>query len=218
MAGFPKAGFCSNFEEQEPGWTQLQMELLRKMLDSTDFSAALQRILSFPHETLAVTSDAIATDRPIRWTPSAVRQLVSGHPRRAVPPGHPLRTKVGLASIAERVSVPRKARNLDTPENRFVKFALEEFRAFLAHAQSFFESKQHVKQWGASAALARRLTATLDDWLGRSLFSEIGAMRFAPLGSPVLQRKAGYREVHRWWLRFHTGRGGFVPSRPAQRS
>jgi len=29
-------------------------------------------------------------------------------------------------------------------------------------------------------------------------------MRFAPLGSPVLQRKAGYREVLRWWLRFRT--------------
>jgi len=32
----------------------------------------------------------------------------------------------------------------------------------------------------------------------------VGPMRFAPLGSPVLQRKAGYREVLRWWLRFRT--------------
>ena len=65
-----------------------------------------------------------STDRPIRWTPSAVRQLVSYNPRREVPPSHPLRTHLGLETVAERVLVPRKSRDLDTAENRFVKFAL----------------------------------------------------------------------------------------------
>ena len=130
-----------------------------------------------------------------------MRQLVTGNPRREVPATHPLRTQLGLASVAERVLVPRKSRDLDTLENRFVKFALGEFRAFLTHAQGVFES---CAGWGASAALSRRLAATVEDWLGRSLFREVGEMRFAPLGSPVLQRKAGYREVLRWWLRFRT--------------
>ena len=149
-------------------------------------------------------SDSISTDRPIRWTPSAVRQLVTGNPRREVPASHPLRTQLGLESVAERVLVPRKSRDLDTLENRFVKFALGEFRAFLTHAQGVFEAKENCNAWGASAALSRRLAATVDDWLGRNLFREVGEMRFAPLGSPVLQRKAGYREVLRWWLRFRT--------------
>ena len=197
-----KAGFSSTFEERtDAGWLQIQLELLRETLDSADFSAALQRILSFPHERLSTVSDSVSTDRPIRWTPSAVRQLVTGNPRRTVPAGHPLRTQLGLESIAERVLVPRRSRDLDTLENRFVKFALGEFRAFLTHAQGVFES---CAGWGASAALARRLAATVEDWLGRSLFREVGEMRFAPLGSPVLQRKAGYREVLRWWLRFRT--------------
>ena len=197
-----KAGFRSTFEDRtDAGWLQIQLELLREMLDSADFSAALQRILSFPHERLSTVSDSISTDRPIRWTPSAVRQLVTGNPRRVVPATHPLRTQLGLESVAERVLVPRKSRDLDTLENRFVKFALGEFRAFLTHAQGIFES---CAGWGASAALSRRLAATVEDWLGRSLFREVGEMRFAPLGSPVLQRKAGYREVLRWWLRFRT--------------
>lgn len=197
-----KAGFRSTFEDRkDAGWLQIQLELLRETLDSADFSAALQRILSFPHERLSTVSDSISTDRPIRWTPSAVRQLVTGNPRRAVPASHPLRTQLGLESIADRVLVPRKSRDLDTLENRFVKFALGEFRAFLTHAQGVFES---CAGWGASAALSRRLAATVEDWLGRSLFREVGEMRFAPLGSPVLQRKAGYREVLRWWLRFRT--------------
>lgn len=197
-----KAGFRSTFEDRtDAGWLQIQLELLRETLDSTDFSAALQRILSFPHERLSTVSDYISTDRPIRWTSSAVRQLVKGNPRREVPVSHPLRTEIGLESVAERVLVPRKSRDLDTLENRFVKFALGEFRTFLTHAQSVFES---CAGWGASAALSRRLAASVENCLGRSLFREVGDMRFAPLGSPVLQRKAGYREVLRWWLRFRT--------------
>lgn len=197
-----KAGFRSTYEDRtDAGWLQIQLELLRETLDSADFSAALQRILSFPHERLSSVSDSVSTDRPIRWTPSAVRQLVAGNPRRAVPSTHPLRTQLGLESVAERVLVPCKSRDLDTLENRFVKFALGEFRAFLTHAQGVFES---CAGWGASAVLSRRLAATVEDWLGRSLFREVGVMRFAPLGSPVLQRKAGYREVLRWWLRFRT--------------
>lgn len=85
-----------------------------------------------------------------------------------------------------------------------MKFALGEFRAFLTHEQAVFEKKENRNAWGASAALTRRLAATVEDWLGRSLFHEVGEMRFAPLGSPVLQRKAGYREVLHWWLRFRT--------------
>lgn len=197
-----KAGFRSTFEDRtDAGWLQIQLELLRETLDSADFSAALQRILSFPHERLSTVSDSVSTDRPIRWTPSAVRQLVTGNPRREVPASHPLRTQLGLESVAERVLVLRKSRDLDTLENRFVKFALGEFRAFLTHAQGVFES---CAGWGASAALSRRLVATVEDWLGRGLFREVGDMRFAPLGSPVLQRKAGYREALRWWLRFRT--------------
>lgn len=197
-----KAGFRSSFEERtDEGWLQIQLELLREMLDSAEFSAALQRIMSFPHERLSSAHDLMTTDRPIRWTPKAVRQLVTGNPRRPVPASHPLRVKTGMETIAERVFVARKSKDLDTPENRFVKFALSEFRAFLAHAQTVLES---CSGWGASAALTRRLSTTLDDWLGRSLFREVGDLRFVPLGSPVLQRKAGYRELLRWWLRFRT--------------
>ncbi len=197
-----KAGFRSTFEDRtDEGWLQIQLELLRETLDSADFSAALQRILSFPHERLSTVYDSVSTDRPIRWTPSAVRQLMTGNPRREVPSTHPLHTQLGLASVAERVLVPRRSRDLDTLENRFVKFALGEFRTFLTHAQRVFES---CAGWGASAALSRRLAAKVEDWLGRSLFREVGEMRFAPLGSPVLQRKAGYRELLRWWLRFRT--------------
>lgn len=197
-----KAAHRSTFETRsDAGWLQVHIELLREALDGPDFSAALQRIIQYPHEQLSAVSDSVSTDRPIRWSPAAVRQLATRHPRRDLPPAHPLRANGIMNSVAGRVLLPRNTRNLDTPENRFVKFALGEFRSFLAHAQTVFEKN---KGWEASAALARRLTACVEDWLGRALFGEIGALRVIPLGSPVLQQKAGYREILHWWLRFRT--------------
>ena len=216
-----KVGFRSTFEERtDAGWLQIHLELLRETLDSAEFGAALQRILSFPHERLSTVSDVVGTDRPIRWTPAAVRQLFIGQPRRALPEGHPLRVDYGVESVAARVRVPRRARDRDTLENRFVKFALGEFRAFLTHAQGVFEAQS--AEWQVAAGLARRLAATVEDWLGRGLFREVGELRFAPLGSPVLQRKAGYREVLRWWLQFRTAaelswEGGEAVFRAGQR-
>jgi predicted component of viral defense system (DUF524 family) len=156
-----KAGFRSSFEERtDEGWLQIQLEMLRETLNSAEFSAALQRVFSFPHERLATVNDSVPTDRPIRWSPLAVRQLVASNPRRKVPAGHSLNMNVGLETVAERVEVPRKARDLDTPENRFVKFALEEFRAFLTHAAGVFESSPG---WCASLALSHRLAETVEN-------------------------------------------------------
>ena len=64
------------------------------------------------------------------------------------PATHPLRAQLGFESVAERVLVPRKSRDLDTLDNGFVKFALGGFLAFLTHAQGVFES---CAGWGASA-------------------------------------------------------------------
>ena len=40
-------------------------------------------------------------------------------------------------------------------------------------------------------------------WPG--FFPDVSAPTVLPLGSPVLQRKAGYRELLRFWLQFHAG-------------
>ena len=197
-----KAGFRSSFEERtDGGWLQIQLELLREVLDSAEFTAALNRILRFPHERLSGVTDSVSSERPIRWTPSTVRQLVTRNPRREIPSSHSLRRSLGVESTAVRIDVTQKSRDLDTPENRFVKFGLGEFQAFLAHALTVFESSPG---WGASAALSRRLAAQVDNCLAHGLFREVGEMRIAPFGSPVLQRKTGYREMLRWWLRFRT--------------
>ena len=118
-----------------------------------------------------------------------------------LPAGHPLRD-VGLDSVAARVPVIRKTPTVDTPENRFIKHALRDFHAFVSRAETLF--KDADGDWSAAADVARRLSLNLEQWLSRPFFKEVDDLVVVPLGSPVLQRKAGYREVLRWWLRFRT--------------
>ncbi|MDC3335791.1 DUF2357 domain-containing protein [Opitutales bacterium] len=198
-----KSSYLSSFKErkEDRGWLQIQLELLRVMLDSSDFNASVHRILSYPHERLVSEIESRATNRPIRWSSSATRQLVSGNPRRKVPKDHFFRTKFGIESVAETINLVQNSRDLDTPENRFIKFVLQEFSSFLKHSETVFEKE---KGWHASEALSHRLSVKVDSWLGHSFFRAIRQLRILPLGSPVLQRKAGYREVLRSWLRFRT--------------
>jgi len=197
-----KVGFYSNFKERtDEGWLQIQLELLREVIDSSEFRAAMQRILKYPHERVSTELDTVPIGRPMRYGPAEVRQLLTGSPRQTVPAGHPLRPAYGIESVARQVRFPRKSRDLDTLENQFIRFALAEFRAFLAHALGVFEASDG---WGASAALCQRLLSSLDNWLAHGMFREVSDLQYAPLGSPVLQRKPGYREVLRWWLRFRT--------------
>jgi predicted component of viral defense system (DUF524 family) len=192
--------FRSTFEERSDlGWIQLQLELLRDTLDGTDFDAALSRVLAFPHERLAPKTIQISSDKPTRLGSQELRQLIQSPKRKAVPTGHPLVVNHGIRSVAEKISVSRKFRDLDTPENRFVKYALQDLRSFLSFAQTVFQ--RHTSHL-ASATLSGRLINKLDDWLARSFFQETGPMSLPTLGSPVLQRKSGYREVFRMWLQF----------------
>lgn len=50
-----------------------------------------------------------------------------------------------------------------------------------------------------------RLRTSLDSLLGRGFLPDVSRPEMLPLGSPVLQRKAGYRELLHLWLQFHVG-------------
>src|SRR6266513_475809 len=101
------------------------------------------------------------TDRQLKWNASAIRQFVTRHPRRNVPDSHVLRAKYHLNTVAEHISYAQKKRDLDTAENRFVKFALQDFRAFASRSTEVFESESG---WEAAAGICRRLSGILDDW------------------------------------------------------
>jgi len=88
----------------------------------------------------------------------------------------------------------RKEDSVDTPANRFLKFALTEFRDLCREVVE--------KHPGALSLVheARELAACLDAMLARPFFRQPGPLTRLPLDNPTLQRRDGYRDILRTWL------------------
>ncbi|MEN9282806.1 MAG: hypothetical protein RLZZ179_299 [Verrucomicrobiota bacterium] len=88
----------------------------------------------------------------------------------------------------------RKEDSVDTEANRFLKFALGEFRELC---------REVMERHGGAYSLvreARELAVGLDAVLARPFFRQVGQLRRLPMDNPTLQRRDGYREVLRAWV------------------
>lgn len=88
----------------------------------------------------------------------------------------------------------RKEDNRDTPPNRFLKFALNNFRAICNEVS---EIRDEHTQTGNEA---RALLGQLDAILARRFFRDLGPVARLPLNNQTLQKGEGYREVLRAWI------------------
>jgi len=171
---------------------------LKAMLGSSSFQNALRRIASHPHQRWEPEETMLDTRRGFRPDARGLRQLARAPRRVPLPAAHPLAATV--PSLPERISLYRNVQTEDTPENRFVRFALQSFLGFLALM------RQRLDATGANDARLRHeiaaLIGQLDAALGADVFRGLSPPDMLPLGSPVLQRKEGYREVYQAWLRF----------------
>ena len=187
--------------EPDPGYDAATLAqrfaFVRGLLLSTGFDNALHRITTHPHQIWQHESHARSTARGFKPSGKVLRQLAQGSRRVAVPATHPLHTS--LATLPEYVPVTRATPTQDTPENRFVKFALRSFHGFLDTMRS------RVVDKAKDARLVQEINALctkLDEALSSEVLRHVGEPNFLPLGSPTLQRREGYREVLQAWLNF----------------
>jgi predicted component of viral defense system (DUF524 family) len=169
------------------------------LLSSRRFWDAVQRVISLPHRRWEQRSCALPLSRGPRPTVSLALQLASACRRMPIPGRHPLARM--MASVPELVTVPLCEESLDTPENRFVKHALHTFLGFVAIVRERLASEDSPG-YKRTLAEARALEARLSEFLNRGFFRGISEPTRIPIGSPVLQRKGGYREVLSAWLQF----------------
>jgi predicted component of viral defense system (DUF524 family) len=173
---------------------------VRHFVGSREFRDAISRIIAVPHERTVQNVDEQNTQERFKPTGSLIRQLASKQPRRPVPLTHPLSSK--LSSFPTRVIVPRPRTTVDTAENRFVKFALSSFELFFAD----MERRLLGRKRSADLRLRREISSQrtqLSNILSHELFRQMPEPQLLPLGSSVLQRRSGYREVLNAWLRFN---------------
>jgi predicted component of viral defense system (DUF524 family) len=174
---------------------------------------ALRLILRQPHRRL---------ERVARWTPlhavtriepRALIGVVSANARLTRAPG----TSVPLARalrghVPEQLEETRAQDTVDVPENRFVK-------AFLGQASSIVDGMRAAVATGCSPHFRARILADCDA-IARALapvrqhvfWSGVSEMTRVPAESQVLQRRRGYREVFRHFVRLRLA--ARLPLRP----
>ena len=168
---------------------------LKAILDNDEFVSAVQRICVNPMESLTTVREEVPVSRSRRVGRSVMRQLVSSRDRVELDLNDSLRT-YGITSLPRRLEYESRELTKDTPENRFVKFALETFASFLEQLREMPCAGDALKR--DSESLVEKLESMLAD----PFFRDVGRMRRLPLQSPLLQRREGYRQVLRCWILF----------------
>ena len=169
---------------------------VNSIINNEDFENAVLQIVKNPSVKWIRVSESIPIQQAKRINRSVVHQITSGSNRIAVYNTH--LNSIGLKSLPQKIEDVRKTESTDTNENRFIKHALEVFRQFADDCETGFRKSNYFDQ----AKEAQLLSQRLESFLNQSFFQDIGKPDSLQLNSPVLQRRAGYREILNRWLQF----------------
>lgn len=175
---------------------------VKHLLSSSNFRGAIAQIVERPHETTIAEQVDVRADRGLRGGSGLARQLAGAATRVPVPATHPLARR-GVTSLPRRFETNRPEPSRDTAENRFIRFALRDFADFLTRIHSLL-SRRDRERSAAVLVDCRTLQNYVEEILSGPVFRDISDRdQILPLGSPVLQRRADYREVLRAWIQFN---------------
>ena len=102
----------------------------------------------------------------------------------------------GIDSLPRYLTVKHKTDTIDTPENQFIKYVLTCFYDFCGNLASKRNANEQLKKE------ANAVGNILQGYMTSLFFKEVGMPSSINIGSPVLQRKEGYREILQAWLMF----------------
>lgn len=168
---------------------------LRALLDSESFQFAIAEVLRRPHVAWEVRGEWVGPAAGLRAGSHVLRQLSRGG-ARAVWEAGPI---ASLPALMERRQTDA---SLDTPPNRFVKFALEHWRQVLGDIDrglSFSEPSPATTRGRREVAL---VAGQIDEILDHDLFSMIGPLARFPADDQVLHKREGYRDIFKAYVEF----------------
>lgn len=180
--------------DKEPQTLYQRFAFLKSIIEGDEFNYGLQKILYAPVTRWSDTTTERDTRSLKRVGNSVMKQLASSGSRIKIPLSNPLSAK--LKTIPTTVNVLQKVDSVDTPENRFIKFALSHFLYFL---EEIIEKAKDADRLRLEATF---LATNIENYLSHSIFKEISNPDTVSLNSPILQRKEGYREILRAWIMF----------------
>ena len=168
---------------------------LKSLISGEDFQAAINEIVRRPHVAWIDYHEPIHPSKGIKAGSYVSRQLAKAGPRS--PWGHDV-----IDSIPQIIHRHRTEVTVDTTPNRFVKFALEQWRDVVARIAEILAKQS------ANPAIDRGLREVqetrdfLDAVLAEGLFRELGNIEGFPADNQVLHKREGYRDVFQAYIQF----------------
>ncbi|WP_340154531.1 DUF2357 domain-containing protein [uncultured Winogradskyella sp.] len=168
---------------------------ISSIINSEDFEDAVQRIVTSPTTNWTEESELTDARKIKRFKNSELRALINSENRLKLRDTHPLYKK-GIKSVATKIESYRKFESVDTSENRFIKHALETFLKFCMDISNHPNAGTRLKEE------ANIVSEKLETHLQHDLFKQVSRPTTLKLNSPTLQKKEGYREILKVWLKF----------------
>lgn len=106
------------------------------------------------------------------------------------------RTEAGgfAGYIPSEIATTRKRDSLDTPANRFIKYALQRFDNICLDLLEKLDDGSGKKQ-ASCLAEAQALHYIIDEILQDSFFDDVGKLSIMPQNNQVLQKREGYAQI-----------------------
>jgi predicted component of viral defense system (DUF524 family) len=163
------------------------------LINTNEFDEAVHKIIASPTTKWLEELESKDIRSVRRMNSFSIRQIASRSNRVK------LATPIGnLYDVPTKIETTHKSETTDTPENRFIKHALEVFLQFCIDCRNSFITNGYSK----SKIEAEALVEKLENHLNHPFFKEIERPTTLKLNSPALQRKSGYRELLNAWLQF----------------
>jgi len=173
-----------------------RFSFVKALIHSEDFENAIHQIIKNPATKWTSYSEEIPIQNNRRFDRKAIRQLMSGTNR--ICSDIASLNAMGINHTPKRLISSRKIESVDTVENRFIKHALTIFLQFVGHCQTAF-SKNKLD---LPLQEANTIWTKLNSYLSFPFFRVIESPSILKINSPLLQKRAGYRELLNRWLQF----------------
>ena len=173
-----------------------QFSFIHSLVNSEEFEEAVLRIFSSPKTSWSTEEEELDIRQIKRFSRANIRQIATRNNRTATTTGSTL-YQSGLQSIPTRITSICKVEEYDNAENRFIKHGLSTYLRFFEDCSTVFETKAtFIKEKREAKAAIEKM----ESYLQHPFFYDISRPQTLNIGSPVLQRKSGYRFILRTWL------------------
>ena len=173
-----------------------RFSFVKAYISSDEFKEAVQSIIKSPTTCWEEEYISTPSSRLSKIGRSESRQIVASSKRLSLCSSHPLYRSGAFSSFPSHIKTKHKRESVDTNENRFVKYVLENLLQFFESCVELFSVyPQSLKE-------AKYLRDLLAQFLSHNFFKQVGKLTIAHFNSPILQRKYAYKTVLNMWLKF----------------